>query len=301
MSTRIHKKVPLSPPLIAVAESITRVPPDGQITIRSRNSMILYFLAGEAMLSINGKPPALVHADSVAISPGQGLRVYSSTGGSATPLHAYGISFFRTAPPSVRRAPPHEKELFSIIKKAFSQPAILSGGTGAHLRQRLLTLRHAFDDKDSGAAVLLYTAALNLCIETARLVIDRQPWQASSPGRRKSRSLINGALEYMLRNLKGNPSIESIAWALKVSAEHLCRSFRAELGTTPRMALRDLQLDEAKAQLINSPLEIHRIAENTGFSSATTFCRFFGKAVGMTPTEYRAANRGNFKNSPNTR
>ena len=294
MSTRIHKKIPLSPPLIAVAESITRVPSEGRVRIKSRNPMLLYFLAGEAMLSINNEAPSLIRADSVVISPGQGSRVYSSTGDSSTPLHFYGISFYRTVPSSTRRAPPHHNELISLLKKAFTRPAILTGGTSVHLHQRLVALRNAFDDRRPGGAVLLYTAALEICVETARLVLSRESWKEVGPGRRKSRALVNTALEYMLRNLRHNPNVESVAWSVKVTSEHLCRVFRKELGITPREALRNMQVDAAKSLLINSPIEIHRVAEQSGFASVTAFGRYFKTAVGVTPTQYRANNAGNF-------
>ncbi len=294
MSTRIHKKIPLSPPLLSVSESITRVPLEGNVVIKSRNPMILCFLAGEALLSINGAAPLRVGEDSVAISPGYGSRVYSSSGGAAAPLHVYGISFARTPPRGGRTLAPHERELRNLIQQAFTKPAIFGAGASAPLRHRLLALRHAFDDRAPGAAVRLYTATLDICVETARLVLTHASPQESGPGRRKGRSLVNSALEYMLRNLQHNPGVESIAWSVKVTAEHLCRVFRKELGMTPRTALRNLQIDTAKSLLINSPIEIHRVAEQSGFSSVTAFGRYFKAAVGVTPTEYRTAQAGSF-------
>jgi len=294
MSTRIHQKVLLAPPLISVAESITRVSSDEETVIKSRNGMLLYFLAGEAMLSINGEPASVVREGSVAISPGPGSRAYSLVGESTTPLHFYGISYLCNPASPTRRAHQHQKELHQIIKKAFTRPAILADATSAQLRQRLLALRNALDDRDPGAAVLLYTAALEICVETARLVLDRQSWQEAGPGRRKSRSLVNTALEFMLRNLKHNPNVERVAWSVRVTSEHLCRVFRKELGTTPRDALRSMQIDTAKSLLINSPIEIYRVAEQAGFASVTAFGRYFKTAAGMTPTEYRAAHTGRF-------
>jgi len=98
----------------------------------------------------------------------------------------------------------------------------------------------------------------------------------------------------MLRNLKHNPNVESVAWSVKVTSEHLCRVFRKELGSSPRQALRNMQVDAAKSLLISSPIEIYRVAEQTGFASVTAFGRYFKTAAGMTPTEYRAAHTGRF-------
>jgi AraC-like DNA-binding protein len=293
MSTRIHKKVLLAAPLIAVAESVTRIPPDGEFTITSRHGMLLYFLAGKAMLKLGDAPPAQIQEGSVVIAPGPSQRVYSSAGDTSTPLHYYGISFFRHSPRR-QRAHRHEKELAEMIKKAFQRPAILTDGGDANLRQRLVALRHAFDDDNTGASVLLYTAVLDVCVETVRLVLSRQSWKKIGPGRRNGRALVNASLEYMLRNLKQNPNVENVAWSAKVTAEHLCRVFRKELGMTPRSALRKMQIDSAKSLLINSPMDIHRIAGQTGFASATSFGRCFKTLVGVTPTEYRARNVGTF-------
>lgn len=294
MSTRIHKKVPLPPPFHYLGEHLTHLAPGSELRIRSTRNTIIYFLAGEARLSIDKGEPVSIHEGDIVIVPGPSNRVYFSE--TPATLHHYTLSFFTPLPRLRPTASPQEKELIALMKSTFAKSAVLNGH-GASVRQRLLSLRHELDNSDAGSSILIFSAVLNLTVETAHLSISRQGQQDAKPGRRKGRSLVNGSLEYMLRNLKNNPSIESLAWALKVSTEHLCRSFRNELGTTPRMALRELQVDEAKSLLINSPLEIYRVAEETGFPSATTFCRFFRNTTGMTPTEYRAANRGNFESS----
>ncbi|HRG56980.1 MAG TPA: helix-turn-helix transcriptional regulator, partial [Lacunisphaera sp.] len=60
-------------------------------------------------------------------------------------------------------------------------------------------------------------------------------------------------------------------------------------GLSFGMLLRELRLEAAKAYLVSSKQTITEIADKTGFSSSTLFCRVFRKAVGQTPMAYRAA------------
>lgn len=296
MGLHIHKNHLLPMPFLSISEPAIEVGVNHPTCIESSKAKILYFLGGEALLKIDADPPVPVRSGSIAILPKPCVQTYLNATGKASLIHAYGLRFL---PPAKRkrsgsRGGRYYDRILNALFATFDETKIITDGFTARLHQQLLLLRHEFEENDHTSPVMLFAIALSLTAETSRLLkMTSNP--ASSPGRRKARSLVNAAQEYMVRNLRNHLTLEQIARDLNVSEEHLCRTFRREAGRTPREVLRQLQIDAAKNLLVNSQLEIQKISDQTGFSSPNMFCRFFRKHSDVTPTEYRHNHRGHFR------
>jgi len=82
--------------------------------------------------------------------------------------------------------------------------------------------------------------------------------------------------------------VSDVLRAVPVSRRALERRFQAVLGRGLAKEIRRLHVNQAKQLLANSELPMQTIAERCGFSSQYHFSRTFRKAVGTTPTAYRA-------------
>lgn len=297
MGLHIHKSHLLPSPFLSLSEPTIEVGMKHPSRIESSKAKILFFLGGEALLKINNDEPVLVREGSIAILPRPCIQTYLSAAGKASRIHAYCLRFLPPANRKRRRSSgsKYYDRILDFLFASFDEKKIMTDGITARLRQQLLLLRHEFEEKDEASPIMLFSLALSLAAETVRLLKVAKNHDSQAPGRRKARSLINAALEYMVRNLRDNLSLEKIAWDLNVSEEHLCRTFRREAGKTPREALRQLQIDAAKNLLVNSQLDIQQISDRTGFSSPNMFCRFFKKHSALTPSEYRHTHRGRFR------
>ena len=87
-------------------------------------------------------------------------------------------------------------------------------------------------------------------------------------------------------------SVEDIAKALDVSASHLRATFRGYFNISLGSFIRHFRLNQATGMLANSKMSLTAIAASIGFSSPSTFTRFFRNSLGMTPKDYRNAARG---------
>jgi len=76
------------------------------------------------------------------------------------------------------------------------------------------------------------------------------------------------------------------------SPDYIDRVFKAVLGKTSSEALADLRIRQAKELLATSELSIRVIASTLGYDDRRYFARLFKKRMGLTPTEYRAQERG---------
>lgn len=82
-------------------------------------------------------------------------------------------------------------------------------------------------------------------------------------------------------------SVSTLAERLGISASYLRREFSKYYSESPLSYLKAMRLYNAKNLLDSEYLSIEEIAEQCGFTSASYFIQFFGKAVGISPNKYR--------------
>lgn len=81
------------------------------------------------------------------------------------------------------------------------------------------------------------------------------------------------------------PDLELVAEKMEMSSATLRRRLRSE-GTSYQMIKDDLRRDSAIYYLSRGVLSIEQVAENVGFTEATSFYRAFKRWTGVTPRDY---------------
>lgn len=81
--------------------------------------------------------------------------------------------------------------------------------------------------------------------------------------------------------------VEFYAGRLCITSGYLNRLVGRHLGTTTKQYLNRKLAEEAKRLLAYTPQPVNEIAEGLHFESPSYFVRFFRKATGLTPSEYR--------------
>ncbi|MGI6031346.1 MAG: AraC family transcriptional regulator [Eubacteriales bacterium] len=69
--------------------------------------------------------------------------------------------------------------------------------------------------------------------------------------------------------------------------EHICRSFKRFLGTTPSEYVNSLRLQRAVHLITDTSLNINEVAYRVGFSNMSFFFRLFKTTYGTTPNQFR--------------
>jgi AraC family transcriptional regulator len=97
------------------------------------------------------------------------------------------------------------------------------------------------------------------------------------------------ALEFIHAHYRQTFSLAELSAAAGVHPVHLARSFRSIQGCTVGAFVRRLRVDHA-IRLMRSPdLTLARIAFAAGFADQSHFTSVFKRAVGITPSAFRAA------------
>ena len=103
----------------------------------------------------------------------------------------------------------------------------------------------------------------------------------------KSLLIVKQFHDLLAKQITLHQSISSYASQLGITPNHLNKLVKAVTGKTAVMLRNDMLLLEAKMQLKQTCLSVSEIAFNIGFSDLSYFSRFFKKATGLTPLQYR--------------
>ncbi|MBX2826488.1 MAG: GlxA family transcriptional regulator [Gammaproteobacteria bacterium] len=106
----------------------------------------------------------------------------------------------------------------------------------------------------------------------------------------KSR-VLSEALAIMSSNLDQSISIADISRQAGTSHRSLDRLFQRHLGATPGQHFRQLRISRAATLLTQTGLPVSDIALNCGFSTASHLGRYFRDIYGLSPNQYRQAER----------
>ncbi len=109
----------------------------------------------------------------------------------------------------------------------------------------------------------------------------------------RSGSRVGALWETVVRELSTDWKLTSLAARCGVSAEHLRRICRRELGRTPMEHLTYMRIRRAQELLENSDGKLEAIAAQVGYHSAAVFARAFMRCVGLTPTQFRERGSSN--------
>lgn len=103
----------------------------------------------------------------------------------------------------------------------------------------------------------------------------------------RSGSRIAELWETVARDLTADWKLTRLAAQCSLSAEHLRRVCRRELGRTPMEHVTYMRIHRAQELLESTDAKLDAIAPQVGYHSAVVFSRAFARCVGLTPSEYR--------------
>ena len=97
--------------------------------------------------------------------------------------------------------------------------------------------------------------------------------------------------QYIEQNFQGNISLSELAEQMYTSTSTLSRLFKKKTGIFFAEYINKVRLEYAVQELLCSDDSITKIAIDSGFSNLSVFNRVFKESYGMSPSEYRKAER----------
>jgi two-component system response regulator YesN len=107
------------------------------------------------------------------------------------------------------------------------------------------------------------------------------------PGKRSSPSIVAAlARAHIEEGFRGRISLSSLARELRISREHLCRSFKASYQVTVTDYIRAKRIQEALLLVEAPDVQLKEVGHAVGYTTYNEFFRAFKRVVQMTPTAY---------------
>lgn len=98
--------------------------------------------------------------------------------------------------------------------------------------------------------------------------------------------------EFIRENIDKPMTIEEIARIVNLSRNQLMRIYKSQRSRTVLEYVQEQRVETACKNLTMTTLPVKRIAQLSGYSDTSFFCRQFRRLVGCTPTSYRESRWG---------
>ena len=126
-------------------------------------------------------------------------------------------------------------------------------------------------------------------MRNASISVTQSP--ARFPGNRQCASV----RQYIDQHYKESITLDLLAEKFSINKYYMAHAFKREYGVSPINYLIDCRIREGKRLLTETDFSLSQIAAVLGFSSSSYFSQRFRSAEGISPTEYRSANRAVFR------
>lgn len=132
--------------------------------------------------------------------------------------------------------------------------------------------------------------ALRIYTEELLLLLARNNDMAPKNAQRDG--IIEATVRYIQSNYSADVRLSRVAALMNVSPEHLCRTFKREMGVGFNEYLTDCRLRRAEYMIKNEPgRSIGEIAYACGFNDSNYFSYKFREKYGEPPTKFRGGAR----------
>jgi transcriptional regulator GlxA family with amidase domain len=103
--------------------------------------------------------------------------------------------------------------------------------------------------------------------------------------------MLRRVLDAVVEDPAADHTLSAMARRAGVSARHVTRLFRDEVGTTPARYVEQVRMEAAQAMLETGDDPMAVVARRTGFGSPESLRRAFARRLGVTPSAFRAGFR----------
>jgi AraC family transcriptional activator of pobA len=161
----------------------------------------------------------------------------------------------------------------------------LEDGDEAECAQLFAQVEREFRTQHPGRVHALLACATLLVVQFLR---HRGEHFKRERGQGERDALVRRYLALVEQHYREHEPLSFYAQALGVTPDHLSRTCRHVTRQSALQILHERLMLEARRLLAYSPMSVSKVAQLLGYDDAAYFSKFFNRAVGNTPSEYRA-------------
>ena len=240
---------------------------------------------GAAQAQLDGQVVALQGAAVVTVpaSAVHGFRFAPDTEGTVVTVHEAHLQALLQDQPA----------LFAALRRLQAHPLPARGPAapaGRALRAAALALSEEVHGHQPWRAAALEAGLLRLAVALVRALPAVPALAAPTPLRAPAH--VQALRQLVDQHFRRQPTQAELAGRLGITPTQLNRACQQVLGHSAQGVLHARLCLQAQRELAYSGLSVKQIAFELGFSDAAYFTRFFRRVAGMSPAQWRAAQRG---------
>lgn len=157
-----------------------------------------------------------------------------------------------------------------------------------HTREKVKEILLSFNNLSDFERAIQLLNALNLIYEGKYEVLSSQKFLSDQIVYKSQR--IRTVVQYVMRNLNKDITVEQCAQLTKMTKSSFCRYFKTQTHMTFTHYLKTVRIDFAKRLLLNTSMPIKEVGYNCGFESISYFNQVFKDITGKSPGKVRKNN-----------
>lgn len=177
-----------------------------------------------------------------------------------------------------------DEEFTGLLSRHGRLEVSLTEEQGESLEQLAVRTRKDFGGRETLAARMWFE---KVRAELCWIALKGRPQPPSGRIRPRAVWMVEDALRLYRERVRENPTVEDIARKAGLSPSHLRRLFHRVLNESPRHRFRQIRLETARRELIESQRPIAEVAEDWGFSEPASFSRAYRQVFHRSPTSDR--------------
>ncbi|MDR0709591.1 MAG: AraC family transcriptional regulator [Spirochaetaceae bacterium] len=179
-----------------------------------------------------------------------------------------------------------------LVTESDIRPRINLSGPDQDLAETLLTdFQEEYQMREDMYLLMVKAILLRLLTLLSRCSLKSEGFGELTDSFVRRRRSIERALAFINKNFSSPITTEEAADVAMMSVSYFSSMFRAFNGKTFTEYLNDLRVRKAMERLKKTADTVTDICFETGFTSIPTFNRTFKSVAGLSPSQYRKANR----------
>ena len=241
--------------------------------------ILAYVVKGNVKATINLWEYDIVPDDFILLTPGSFIQIHSVSEDAQIGFAGFSSKFLKDVN--------FWKSMSTLLMPIFKNPILkLKPSMATIYRDALSLLTRASEIDEVTLSRRVVTDVLNLFIDSLTdLVKSGVEIQGKTSSR--DRDILSEFLQLAFENYRDEHKISFYAREINLTLSHFCSVISKSTGMTPQAIIMHLIIMDAKTQLKGTDATVSHISSILGFSTPTTFNRYFKTYTGYTPQEYR--------------
>lgn len=245
---------------------------------------VLYLLKGSGYHVIDGnkyeiKPPCVFF-----MSPGQAHKIEFSSDIEGF-IFIFTAEFYLINKSNQNRL--IEFPFFFTIRQD-NPPLVLEEKQDVDFLEQLFTRGIVEIQKTNGYSIELLRALLDGILTTCASIYPYDDYVLKGKGH----ILVKKFFQLVEENYHKNLTVSQYADIMAITANHLTQTVNQLTGKTSLEIIKAKQILEIKRLLVHTNLSVQEIAQRLSFQDQSYFAKYFKRATGMSPKQYRLKSMG---------